>query len=197
MSNSWIHTYKGNKVWPLEARGTFCIEDIAHALSMQCRFNGATSSFYSVAEHCVRVSRITGCIHGLMHDAGEAYLPDVASPIKGHLYVQDHSHHRLQPWDTVSEGDLIELILIEQRLHEAIYEQLGLDCQGANLSAEDVRQADLVMLVTEANELMHGTTDWPNADQLPHPLERIGPSLGWFPKQAKHEFLTAFLELTP
>jgi len=59
------------------------IEDIAHSLSMQCRFNGQTPVFYSVAEHSVFVSEL--CEHGkagLLHDAHEAYLGDIIRPIR-------------------------------------------------------------------------------------------------------------------
>lgn len=66
----------------------FIIEDIAHALSMQCRFGGHLPLFYSVAEHCIDVSgRCTpeNKFSGLMHDASEAYLLDIPSPIKKRL----------------------------------------------------------------------------------------------------------------
>lgn len=71
----------------------FCIEDIAHALSMQPRFGGHLPKFYSVAQHSVNVAfRLMkmGCdceirFAGLMHDASEAYLLDVPRPIKTEL----------------------------------------------------------------------------------------------------------------
>ena len=185
MSNSWIHTYTGQQVWPLEARGTFTRQDVAHHLSMKCRFNGATRRFYSVAEHSVRVAKLTGCIHGLMHDAGEAYLPDVASPIKRHLYARQ-TEKGLDAY--------AQFIGVEDNLLRAIYEQFGLDYTGRMLSAAEVHQADLTMLVTEANELLYGTKDW--GIDLPEPL--CVPSsapLGWSPTRAKAAFLAAYDQL--
>src|ERR1700691_1787676 len=61
-----------------------CIEDIAHATSMLCRFTGHCKYFYSVAEHCVAVSRLCSVrndIAGLLHDSAEAYVNDMNSPL--------------------------------------------------------------------------------------------------------------------
>lgn len=66
------------------------IEDIAHALAHQCRYGGAVHTFYSVAEHSMYVARqvlrttknATWALLGLLHDADEAYLPDMVRPVK-------------------------------------------------------------------------------------------------------------------
>src|SRR4051794_32940266 len=63
------------------------IEDIVHALSMQCRFTGHTKEFYSVAQHSVLVSLTcpsVDALYGLVHDGSEAYLSDIARPVKKH-----------------------------------------------------------------------------------------------------------------
>jgi 5'-deoxynucleotidase YfbR-like HD superfamily hydrolase len=63
------------------------IEDIAHALSLQNRFNGHTKVPISVAEHSLFVASILPDelkLEGLLHDASDAYMGDVVSPVKHH-----------------------------------------------------------------------------------------------------------------
>ena len=85
MSN-WIVTISGRRVDPLAMRPEdIDIGDIAHALALLNRFTGHTTRPYSVAEHCVRVSwlcRPEHALWGLLHDASEAYLADIARPVK-------------------------------------------------------------------------------------------------------------------
>lgn len=88
---TWIRTFTGKKFWPLNPREEdVCIEDIAHALALRNRFSGHTRLPYSVAEHSVAISvqlRDWGYSENvqkwaLLHDATEAYLPDIPTPIK-------------------------------------------------------------------------------------------------------------------
>lgn len=66
---------------------------IAHALSLNCRFNGQIKRFYSVAQHSIMVAELTRIFGGnardyleaLLHDASEAYLSDVPAPFKQFL----------------------------------------------------------------------------------------------------------------
>ncbi|MBI2566041.1 MAG: phosphohydrolase [Candidatus Schekmanbacteria bacterium] len=130
---SWIQTYTGKQFWPLDPRAEHVdIADIAHSLSLQCRFNGHCRSFYSVAEHCVRVSEIVAAEHalwGLLHDAGEAYLADLPRPIKGRL----DAYGRL-----------------EDRVLAKIAEAFGLSWP----IPADVHRADDILLATESRDLM-------------------------------------------
>lgn len=93
-----IRTYTGKFVDPFNLRPEdVCIEDIAHALSHQCRFAGHTKRFYSVAEHCYEVTRRLDHplkIYGLLHDASEAYLIDLPTPIKDQLPEYKAAEHR-------------------------------------------------------------------------------------------------------
>ena len=52
-------------------RGSIDVVDMAHALSLLCRFNGHVRQHYSVAQHCVIVSHLVPSEHayaGLLHD---------------------------------------------------------------------------------------------------------------------------------
>ena len=90
----WILTYSGIEFWPLDPRPEDVrIEDIAHALSMQCRFAGHCDRFYSVAEHSIRVADLVpreDKLWALLHDASEAYLVDLPRPIKRHSEIGKH-----------------------------------------------------------------------------------------------------------
>lgn len=81
------------------------LDDIAHSLSRIQRWNGATQVPFSVAEHCIHASDLASqqapklCprlnLLLLLHDAHEAYLGDVVTPIKrrlGPIYEDWASH---------------------------------------------------------------------------------------------------------
>ncbi len=87
-----IRMFSGRYVNPLELRASdVCIEDIAHHLSLCCRYTGACPYHYSVAQHSLYVSQLMEekysgskmmALAGLLHDAAETYLNDMASPVK-------------------------------------------------------------------------------------------------------------------
>lgn len=75
-----------------------CIEDIAHALSQQPRFGGHLPVFFSVAQHsvgCMLNAQPDERLGALMHDASEAYLMDIPSPIKKRLANYDEIENEL------------------------------------------------------------------------------------------------------
>jgi hypothetical protein len=90
----WMQTHTGGQFWPLDPRiEDINILDISASLSKINRYAGHTLDFYSVAEHCVLITRkmrLLGydqaiCREALMHDASEAYIGDIPRPIKPYL----------------------------------------------------------------------------------------------------------------
>lgn len=77
-----------------------CISDIAAGLSKICRFGGQINTFYSVAQHSLfchdQARRPYDKFAMLMHDASEAYLGDVPSPLKALLPDYREIEARLQ-----------------------------------------------------------------------------------------------------
>lgn len=81
------------------------LEDIAHSLAYQCRFNGHTKRFYSVAEHSIvlhalvqaesGVQNLERSMAALLHDAGECYTGDITQPVRDFLYVSDAREKRI------------------------------------------------------------------------------------------------------
>ncbi len=85
-SKDTIATYSGGWIRPLNPDpADINIIDIAHALANQCRWTGHVRRFYSVAEHCILAASLVPKkekLPTLLHDASEAYLADLARPIK-------------------------------------------------------------------------------------------------------------------
>lgn len=92
MKKQWTQTKSGIKFYPFEPSPEMInIEDIAHGLSNMCRFHGQTKFFYSVAQHCNLglkiINKQDACnielkLLWLLHDASEAYILDMPTPIK-------------------------------------------------------------------------------------------------------------------
>lgn len=170
----WIQTFTGKQFYPLAPiESDIDIEDIAHALSMQCRFTGHCREFYSVAEHSVEVSKTVPrefALWGLLHDASEAYLTDLSKPLKmysdlGARYVE-----------------------IESRLQMAICKRFGLQLQ----EPEEVKVADRRMLMTEKKCLMGTSPARWDDNEKPYSFDVLMLQ----PWQAESYFLDRFEELT-
>ena len=148
------------------------IGEIAHALSHICRFTGHVRTFYSVAEHSYHASYLVDREHALaalLHDAAEAYIGDVARPLK-----------RLLP----------DYKAIEARVEAAVFSHFKLPAQ---LHAS-IKKADLIMLATEQRDLMPEHADnW----ACLHGIEPLPQTLNPMPSQtARYCFLDRYFELT-
>lgn len=170
-TDGWIQTRSGGMFFPNTPDPTeIRIDDVATALSRICRFGGHSIEFYSVAQHSVLVSK--HCpnlpLAGLLHDASEAYLGDMPSPIK-----------RLLP--VFSE--------MEYKVARAVGFAFGVRIE--EMESLEVKAADLRALATEKRDLM-APEPWPWFP-LPDPWEsRIDP---WEPGRARVEFLREFERL--
>lgn len=139
--NNAICTHTGKLFTPFDpVAADICIEDIAHTLSNICRFGGHTSDFYSVAQHSYEVSYVcdpADALAGLLHDASEAYLLDIPTPLKPLL------------------GGYLDA---EKRLQDMIYGKYGL----SHTMPVSVIAADRAMLDRERAYLMPVIPEWPN-----------------------------------
>lgn len=154
------------------------IEDIAHALSCMPRFAGHTQWFYSVAQHSVHVSQLVPphlAKAALLHDAAEAYILDMPTPIKAML----PAYRGMEDEIMQAVGCAFHLgIVKDSRPFVAEWE-----CAA-------VKRADMVALATEKRDLMRNASWW----SVPvEPDEaRIVPLL---PQQAEQLFLARWAEV--
>lgn len=153
----------------------FRIDEIAHALSNLCRFTGHCRSHYSVAQHSVIVSHIVSpdiAMIGLLHDAAEAYIGDVASPLKRKLK---------------------EYKAIEERVEAALFKQFGIPYP----LPPEVKEADIAVMLAERRDLMPPTQGrdevWPKC-AVPLMARVIVPMSQ---PQAKQLFLNRYNSLRP
>lgn len=175
---SYISTYRNRHIFPLDPDPSdIDIQDIAHALSNNCRWTGHVKSFYSVSQHSVLVSQIVepeNALAGLLHDASEAYLSDIARPVK-----------YSEPMEGYRE--------IEARLERVINEKFGLPYP----MSVDVKRADDMLLTAEGYYLFNPPQQWVLDKLAAAGLEKpmIAPIVCWPPATAKAMFMKRFLEL--
>jgi hypothetical protein len=142
-SGKWVNVFK-------PTLDMFCIEDIAHALSMQCRFSGHLPYHYSVAQHsifCARHANARGLdkkeqLTALMHDSSEAYLVDIPRPIK-----------KMMPEYKVIENNLMIFLATKFKFNYPL--------------SEDIHSIDEIMRSIEWNDIMVKRDDIEPFNQLP------------------------------
>lgn len=171
-----IFTFSGDFIRPLDPNpADIHIADIAHALSNQCRWTGHVKTFYSVAEHCLHVAALVPdelSLNALLHDASEAYLADLARPIKkapglGEIYLE-----------------------VEAHLMKAIGERFGISEDP--LAHAEIKAADERMLWAEAKTLLPVL-----GAQMPDPGFDCPRPQCWTPEEVEHIFLEAFERYVP
>jgi uncharacterized protein len=170
----WMQTQSGLRFFPLDPRPRdFDITDIAHALSMLCRYNGHVDQFYSVAEHCVLISQAVRpeyALDGLMHAAAEAYVGDMIRPLKVNI----------GQYKAIEDGILYVLA-----------GRFGTTWP----IPEEVHEASNRILLTERAALLRNTSHaW---DPYLESLDPLDVEIqGWAPAEAKAEFLARFEEVS-
>jgi hypothetical protein len=173
-----IQTFSGHWYYPIDPRPEDVdLRDVAHALALVNRFTGHSRVPYSVGQHSVLVSlaveQATGdraqALWGLLHDASEAYIADVARPVK-------------------QSGAMFAYREIEVRNMAAVCERFGLPRE----EPPAVKLADRKMLATERRDLLCHELPWGPLD-APYP-DKIVP---WSWETAEQRFLARFHELAP
>jgi hypothetical protein len=174
---NWITTYTGRKYFPLDPdHSQYCIEDIAHALSLNCRFGGHIPKLYTVAQHSSEVAMQVAPalrLDALLHDAAEAYLLDLPRGLKHTPVLEAYRD-------------------LELRTLVAIHAALGVPYNERWEDRRSIKWADNLVCRWEAQHLGILQPDWdvagfPTLDQT---FVRETPS------QAERRFLRLYRELT-
>lgn len=201
---NYIQTYSGVRFYPLNPRvDEVRLVDRARALSMESRFTGHTKYLYVVAEHVVRAARLALADKNfweypngadwsseakqpslenkyrakvtLHHDDSEAYLRDLARPIK-----------RMPEAKAFQDA--------EARLEEVCFEREGL----YNVQHDVYKEYDNAMLKCEALSLLPGgpNGDWKDADWFRGVTIEVPPiTYPWHSRLAELEYLALHDEL--
>ena len=153
------------------------IRDIAHSLSLQCRFGGHCQRFFSLAEHSLLLSRMVGldlALCALLREAAQAYIQDLVLPLRHLLGGYQELSDRI--WASVAKRFRLPLVL-----------------------PEAIARADLRLLATEVEYLLLPTARPLLRGVAPYPLEALGlchaRQLGMLPREANRRFLERFAEL--
>ena len=165
---NYIQTFTGKYFYVEDPQeDEICIADIAHALSMQCRYNGHCPRFYSVAEHSVLLARMVPKDMkrwALLHDASETYVPDVPRPFKKYLAGFKE---------------------IENKIMVVVAKKYNLKGNMPDL----VHHLDTNIVGEEATQLWREPPDW----AVHYEPINMPTIQAWEPDRAKDEFIKEFL----
>lgn len=151
--NAYLHMLHENDEYTFEFEGIEEEQDfltvIARGLHQTNRFGGQSAATYTVLRHSLCIGTVldeTGAevseiFQGLMHDAGEAFVPDIPSPFK------------------TEEDERRELAVLRAMPWELLHEPF----------VNPVKRWDTLACCTEARVYGHPSWDWPQ--KLEHDLK--------------------------
>lgn len=175
----WMQTFSGQRFDVLNPQAKDVrIEDIAHGLAYTCRYGGASKRYYSVAEHCVIMSRyMPGARHlkqALLHDSAEAYIGDLIRPVK-------------------HQPELAIFRKIEAKIEVQVFKRF--EIKPTAESSKAVKQTDNRILIDEITQLMADPQMYLSTPMFKG-LKPLGVTLRcWEPSLAEHMFLSRFKDL--
>lgn len=141
MNRAIITSYTNKEIDLIDIKpSNITLEDIAHGLSYTCRFVGQCKHFYSVAQHSINCLKVADSfdynkelkLYTLLHDASEAYICDMPSPLK-----------KLLP----------EYSRYEKYLQKTIYQRFDLE-EISIFNKKLIKEIDNIMFYKEWKELM-------------------------------------------
>lgn len=172
--------------------------DIPEALARIARFTGhVRSGPYSVAQHCVvgadaifAASKDKQAAAAfLLHDAHEAYLGDIATPIVWAM-METAAQGTSEAGDPKRSAAIIRntIRLMKRRLDEAVYRAAGADLLHV-VFATTIAEYDLRMLVTERAHLLGKSPQpWLPAIEAAQPIRLVGKLTCWPWHRAADEY---------
>lgn len=163
-------TYTGLVINPLDPDpDKIVIEDIAHHLALECRYNGACKFLYTVAQHSVIGSHYVSFddrLAFLLHDASEAYMRDLVHNIKYNIPFYREA---------------------EERLQKVIYKKFNI----VDFDQEEIKRVDYALMAAEVKVLMSSTQGW----VFPWPALDVN-IIEWPWRMAEDLFLDNYYRLT-
>lgn len=191
----WVLAGNGQAYWPAEPQlHDVDLGVIAWSLAQKVRFGGHGRVFYSVAQHSLNVAsivdetlraqdvdddvRLPVVKHALFHDAHEAYLADLPSPLKKLPWLEPQWRKMEDAWDAV------------------IFE--AFEVESTPEIRADVKQADLVALYVEGHTIMPtppGDWKWPGHGADSPLIQGLASQYAWIfetpmsPDVARTQFL--------
>lgn len=144
------------------------VRDCAHSLSMTCRFNSHTPSFYSVASHSIIGAKLIADPFKkqfLCHDTTETYIGDCVTPIKKRMK---------------------EFVKMEHKVEKVVNKKLGVPYP----MAPEIKEMDNLMLRMELVYLMGCKNE--TKEKFPLTKKQFMKEINKSHKEIEREFLKLY-----
>lgn len=187
----WMSTYTGRRFYVCDPRTEeVFIEDIAHSLALQCRFNGHIRTFYSVAQHSLLVAGIVWDaldpeptwvqrMQGVQELRGVilnnldpvSALPTLRWLIREYALLHDGSETYLGDLIRPVKHSMPDYLAVEGSVQSVVFDRFVGNPTSRSAPVELTKLADLIALATERRDLFGSSYSMPDGDWV---TDRLG-----------------------